>query len=126
VSDAWDALRLLLEAERDAALREAAYERSRAQRADAQNEALRDELLQLRKVLRALVDNGPAEGPTTTGLQERLQLAAETNWRLEQQADRLREQGRQAASQVTQPREENRRLAQRLRAMQGQLRLGRS
>lgn len=123
MSDASDALRALLQAERDAALREAAYERDRADRADRQNEALRDELTDLRKVLRALVES-PSAGVPADGLQERLQLAAETNWRLEQQAERLRERGRKASAQVTRLTEENQRLARRLRAMQGQLRLG--
>lgn len=123
-----DKLEELLHKERDAALEEAEFERTRANSALARNKQLREELAALREELKtALRAAGPSPGPDASAregdLAERLKLAMDTNWRLEKQRARLEKKIAQLRGELTGHKGTASRLERKVRALEGQLRI---
>ncbi|MED5373556.1 MAG: hypothetical protein VX899_21240 [Myxococcota bacterium] len=122
-----DELLDILRQERDAALEEADFERSRAEQALLRNRSLREEVGALRRELRRIHGDQElqAAGAQATELQlsEQLKLATDTNWRLERDRQHLARKAHQLESRVQDQAAELSRLRARVRALQGQLRL---
>lgn len=115
-----------LKAERDAALEEAGFERTRAAQALRRNQELREQLQAVREQLAAHLGE---EDRSTASLKERefadrLRLAMDTNWRLERIRARLEQKLVETAERADASEREVARLALRVKALEGQLKLG--
>ncbi|MCP4809766.1 MAG: hypothetical protein GY913_25105 [Proteobacteria bacterium] len=115
-----------LKAERDAALEEAGFERTRAAQALRRNQELREQLQAVREQLAAHLGE---EDRSTASLQEReladrLRLAMDTNWRLERIRARLEQKLVETTDRAEASDREVARLALRVKALEGQLKLG--
>ena len=119
------ALAEALKAERDAALEEAEFERTRAAQALRRNQALRE---QLQAVRERLASHLGEEGSSAASLKEReladrLRLAMDTNWRLERLRARLEARLVASDERAEAAEREVARLELRIKALEGQLKL---
>jgi len=117
----------VLTGERDAALEEAAFERTRAGQALARNAKLREELQELREQLKEALRGGPVMPEDASGretdLAERLRLAMDTNWRIEKQRARLEKKIVELRGEVAGLQSIRDRLERRVRKLEGELRM---
>jgi len=128
-----------LEAERDAALQEASFQRERAERATSRIADMRDEADGLRRRVRALIESeqrltsraeaaeaalarrrdGPGEAERT----EQLRIALDSARRLQRERDRLRVRFTQVEAQRDAIEQESCRLQARVSALEGAQRI---